>query len=312
MRPARRPVPASILSFAILLTAACGPGAQDDAEHRDGPVVSHAMGETRVPDSPQRVVVLDTGELDAALALGVKPVGMVLADTQNGLPEYLDAEDTDGIEPVGTIGSPNLEKIAALEPDLILSSKVRDAERYELLDSIAPTIFAETVGTTWKENFRLNAQALGKTDEARRVLGEYDQHTDEIGNLVDDPESQQVSALRATGEDFRIYGEGSFIGTILDDAGLGRPENQRTEDTFREISREQISAADGDMLFYSTYGDQGEEELNAVRDSVQWTNLEAVRQDRAIAVPDDTWFLGMGPIGAEHVLDDLQEAVSQD
>jgi iron complex transport system substrate-binding protein len=39
--------------------------------------VEHAMGTAEVTGTPERVVVLDTGELDAVLALGVRPVGAV-------------------------------------------------------------------------------------------------------------------------------------------------------------------------------------------------------------------------------------------
>ena len=34
---------------------------------------------------------------------------------------------------------------------------------------------------------------------------------------------------------------------------------------------------------------------------------DAVKNGKAIEVPDDTWFLGLGPIAANPVLDDLQE-----
>jgi len=47
------------LGFGLALAQPCG-----------GRLVKHAMGETCVPMVPQRVVVLDTGELDSALALG--------------------------------------------------------------------------------------------------------------------------------------------------------------------------------------------------------------------------------------------------
>ncbi len=44
--------------------------AQGSGEAR---TITHAMGETKVPANPQRVVVLDTGELDAAMTLGITP-----------------------------------------------------------------------------------------------------------------------------------------------------------------------------------------------------------------------------------------------
>src|SRR3712207_1306547 len=130
--------------------------------------VTHAMGTTDVPANPQRVVVLDTGELDSALALGVTPVGAVTAFADGEFPAYL-SDHVASIQKVGTIAEPNLEAIVALNPDLIISSKLRHEDIYPQLSQIAPTVFAERVGVVWKDNFKLHAEALGKTAEAQQV-----------------------------------------------------------------------------------------------------------------------------------------------
>ena len=56
------------------------------------------LGETDVVGTPERVVVLDTGELDTALALGVTPVGAVRTDVSDDLPDYLEAAGADPAE----------------------------------------------------------------------------------------------------------------------------------------------------------------------------------------------------------------------
>ncbi|MHA6802708.1 ABC transporter substrate-binding protein [Salinifilum ghardaiensis] len=306
---------ASTIVIALVLALVAGCGSSGNTEQQasaDGPAVKHAMGETQVPKDPKRVVVLDTGELDTALALGVQPVGTVLADTQEGLPSYLDKASKGNIQTVGTIGSPNLEKIASLNPDLILSSKVRDEERYGALSKIAPTVFSETTGKPWKENLRLYAKALGKEQKADQLMRDYEKRTQQIRKLVGgEQNAPTVSALRATGEQLRLYGTGSFIGTILEDSGLKRPKHQQSDETFTEISREQIGAADADYLFHSAYGDQGRQQLDDIRGSAQWTALKAVQNKHAESVPDDTWFLGIGPLAANRVLDDLHRVFSK-
>src|SRR3954467_8274121 len=65
-------------------------------------LVKHAMGESRVPVVPQRVVALDTDELDDALALGVTPIGTVLAIAGQPIQDYLQDRAGD-IVIVGTI-----------------------------------------------------------------------------------------------------------------------------------------------------------------------------------------------------------------
>lgn len=79
-------------------------------------VVAHAMGQSCVPLRPERVVVLGTGELDAALALGLTPVGAVTPYEIGRFPEYLRGY-IKGIVRVGTWSQPDLERIVALKPD---------------------------------------------------------------------------------------------------------------------------------------------------------------------------------------------------
>jgi hypothetical protein len=160
---------AAALSLGAPVARGAGYQATPSPEDREtGPrLIEHAMGETEVPADPQRVVVLDTGELDAAMTLGIKPVGAVEAIPGEGFPSYL--EGTDDIENVGTIAEPSLEKIAALNPDLILSSKLRHEAIYDQLSKIPPTVFAEKTGVAWKGNFDLFAEALGRTEEAEIV-----------------------------------------------------------------------------------------------------------------------------------------------
>ncbi len=52
--------------------------------------------------------MLDTGELDSAMSLGVTLVGSVAAVEGPGFPSYL--QGTGNVENVGTIEEPNLEK----------------------------------------------------------------------------------------------------------------------------------------------------------------------------------------------------------
>ncbi|MQA13504.1 MAG: ABC transporter substrate-binding protein [Pseudonocardiaceae bacterium] len=300
---------AAMLGLLALMATACG-GSGDGAtvapDQPAGPTrtVQHSMGNTEITGTPQRVVVLDTGELDSVLALGVKPVGAVRADEATGPQAYLSDRAT-GIKPAGTVNQPNLEAIAALQPDLILSNKVRHEELYDEFKSIAPTVFAESVGQSWKRNFRVAAQALGKSDQAERILADYRRKAQQVGQRFGDPTQIEVSMVRFMSDAIRLYGEGSFIGTILADAGFARPQIARTDETFVEISQEQLSRADGDVLFHAAYGPDGGTQMSQLTAGPLWQRLGAVTRGDSHQVSDDLWYLGIGPIAADRVLDDL-------
>ncbi len=267
-------------------------------------LIQHAMGETAVPIDPQRVVVLDTGELDAALALGVKPVGSVTRFDDGLFPDYLAAQ-AQGIEAVGTIGTPNLEKMVALQPDLILSNQSRDEERYDLLTAIAPTIFAERIGPVWKENFQLYANALNKAAEAEAVVAAYDARLVDLRAALGD-EELTISMVRFVDGQVRVYHPGSFIGVILADAGLQRPATQQNPDeVWSELSQELIPQLDADVIFYGVYGDPAGTPLDIFLNDPLWAQLRAVQTGRVFAVPDEYWYAGLGFLAANRVIDDL-------
>ncbi|MFI8323198.1 ABC transporter substrate-binding protein [Streptomyces sp. NPDC085529] len=282
-------------------TAAMGTDAKPGQFPR---TLTHAMGTTEVEAAPKRVVVLDVGELDNVVSLGVKPVGYAPSEGDDGIPGYL-AEDAGSPQSVGTINNLNLEAIANLQPDLILGSQLRAADKYDELSKIAPTVFSIRPGFTWKENYLLNAAALDKTAEAKEKLAAYETKAKQLGTDIG-PNKPTVSMVRYLPGKIRLYAKASFIGTILEDAGLPRPKNQQVNDLAVEVSPEKIDQADADWIFTGVYGDAKATKKDAAQGNPLWKNLKAVKGGQAKDVADETWYLGLGVTAANSVLDDLR------
>jgi len=298
------------LAAALPLTA-CG-GAEErsaatgDAADGEFPrTVEHARGSTEIPAEPERVVVLDTGELDTLVALGVTPVGAVTTAVSTGFLSYLQ-EPAEGVAEVGTIGEPDLEAIAAARPDLILSNEVRHADLYDELSQIAPTVFAADLGDTWKENVALAAEALGREEEAADVLEEYESDAAALGESLG--EAPTVSPVRFVAGGIRVYSAESFIGTVLGDIGVPLVDVPAGEvPTFAELSPEQVTLADADVVLWSSYGAPDESGQDEVVGGPLWPRLSAVRDGRAIEVEDDVFYTGIGPTAASLIVDRLGE-----
>ncbi|RZU30724.1 ABC transporter substrate-binding protein [Blastococcus saxobsidens] len=296
------------VTVAVTALSACGSSqeaqdtvAQGDAETRS---ISHVMGTTEVPAEPQRVVTLDTPHLDTALSLGITPAGSVQSDVAGGLPEYL-GDRTQGIEIVGTIEEPELEAIAALEPDLILSSSVRHEGIYDQLSEIAPTVLTD-YEQGWQAIFSTTAEALGMAEEGEEALAEYESRAQEIGDALG-ADGASASIVRFLPDETRIYGPETFSGSILTDVGFALPELPYDEYSMVYISPELIDQANADVVFSTAYGDPA----TTTKDSVTavWDLLEAV-PDCAFEVDDAEWMLGIGPIGAGIVLDDVEATLA--
>ncbi|MFM9368240.1 ABC transporter substrate-binding protein [Streptomyces sp. Da 82-17] len=305
---------ATAATTALALTA-CGAGdAGDSTEAAKGSThtVKTAMGDVKVPDAPKRVVVLDTAELDSAITLGVKPVGATHADVQSGFLDYLPKDEVKGIEDVGAMMTPNVEAIAGLKPDLILTSKIRHEKLYPQLSKIAPTVMTENTGYPWKENFQVHADALGKKAEAKQVVEEYETHAADVTEALGGDAkaaATKVNVVRfVEGADIRIYGRKNYIATILKDVGLGRPAvADKAVDGFSyDVSPEKIDAADADVIFHSTYGDPKKAKETQTTGGSLWKGLKAVEDGKVFAVDDQLWIQGIGYTAANKILDELQ------
>ena len=292
----------ALLAATSLLAACGGTSSGNEGAEPETREVEHAMGVAEVPADPKRVVVLDTGELDDALALGVKPVGAVRIDVATGFLSYLEGQ-TEGIEEVGTISEPSLERIAALKPDLILSSTVRHEAIYEQLNTIAPTVLAPDLGDTWKENFLLYADALNKSDEAERMLADFEAQAAELGETIGTGKS--LSIVRFLPGEIRLYSDQSFSGVILTDMGLTVPEPAVGAETFVELSPEQVTKAEADYLYVSTYGPEDDTDRAKVTAGPLWETIPAVKADEVHDLNDDL-ISGIGIQAAQEILDQFE------
>lgn len=284
--------------------------AEESATEGETRVIVHAMGESVIPVAPQRVVVLDTGELDNTLALGVKPVGAPVTEAL-GYQEYL-ADQLDGIGDTGGISEPNLEAILALQPDLILGSKQRYEAIYEQLAQIAPTVLTESLRVPWQETFAVHADALGKQAEAEALLAAYDAHVAEVQSALGDQlGTTTVSVIRFRPGQVRLYLKSSFIGYILQDVGIARPASQDVDAFSSEITLEQIADVDADYIFITGYATD-DSDMETFLESPMWLLLSGVEAGHALDVNDDTWISGLGVQAANYVLDDLVTYLTQE
>ncbi|MEU7181680.1 ABC transporter substrate-binding protein [Streptomyces celluloflavus] len=266
--------------------------------------IKQAMGTTTLKAAPKRVIVLDVGELDNVVSLGIKPVGYAPTEGDAALPPYL-KKDAGDPQSVGTINGLNLEAINKLKPDLILGSKLRAEKQYAQLSKIAPTVFSIRPGFTWKQNYLLNAAALDKTAEAKANLAAYEAKAKKLGEDIG-TEKPTITMLRYMPQFTRLYAQQSFIGTILKDTGLPRPKNQQVNDLATEVSPENINQADADWIFTGVYGDPKSTKRDTAENNPLWKNLKAVKEGHAKNVKDETWYLGLGVTAANSVLDDLR------
>ncbi|MFE1290327.1 ABC transporter substrate-binding protein [Streptomyces sp. NPDC058751] len=318
-RSARRTTTAYclIVASALALTAC---GSSDGGSGADGPsgtkggrTVTDATGaEVEVPASPKRVVALSEMDLDSALALGVKPVGLTAGRGQKGAPEYLAAQ-AKGIPVVGAVTGPDLEKVVAARPDVILAGQSADEQVLAQLRKIAPTVVTIDGTKSWKKSLRLTGRALGRSEEAEEFLTGYDTRVAGLKKDLGARAGLSVSVARYSAKGTAVMQQGVFISDVLKDLGFERPgiQNRRGEGHSTPVSDENLKEIDGDWLFIGTLSSAGSDAglLDQLAKKPAYRQLKAVRDGHATVIDGSKWTSLGGAEAAESVLEDVRKAM---
>ncbi|MGY4690774.1 ABC transporter substrate-binding protein [Salibacterium sp. K-3] len=305
----------------LLLAAACGTeeeetsGDASDAEGESGSeaeetrTVEHAMGETEIEGTPEKVVTLYQGANDTAAALDIEPIGIVESWTEQPVYKYL-RDDLEGTEIVGQETQPNLEKIAEMDPDVIVATTTRHEDIYEDLSAIAPTVVGEEV-YEWKETLDLMGRTLNMQEEADQLLADYNERIDTFKEKMGDRLPIEASITNFRADHARIFYMG-FAGRVLKDAGFERPEGHDNPDEWgvKLSSKESIPEADAEVIFNFNSGTETEQIEQTYEEWTShplWQELEAVQNDQVHMVKEETWNAGGGVIAANRMVDDLYE-----
>ncbi|MEQ3554534.1 iron-siderophore ABC transporter substrate-binding protein [Pseudonocardia nematodicida] len=185
----RRQMLLGSLAAGGVLLAGCGSGDSGGGEQAAGgeegfPVtLEHKFGTTTIEAAPQRVVSIGYTDHDALLALGVPVVGVRYwyGDESAAVQSWAaDAVQQSGSQPqVLNMTSPDPEKIAALQPDLIVGI-YSDLEQssYDTISAIAPIVAApaefDDYGVPWQDTTRIIGHAVGRSEQAEQLVADVD------------------------------------------------------------------------------------------------------------------------------------------
>lgn len=299
--------------FTVVVAVACNSTSSDTITTAQKPtencrVVQHALGETCIPQNPQRVITLFTPTLANSLALGVRPIASTYI-TGFPLAEYLEGKVNE-VESVGGVNDPNLEKILELKPDLILCTS-RLEGIYQQLSHIAPTaaLSLPFPPPSWKEQLEELAQVLDKEDVSQQLISDYWQRITALKqSLGDRRHTLKVSVANISSEyGIWAYGEKHFSGMVLSDIGLQRPLAQQGDFFYIEnISQEKMIDIDGDVLFFVSWGrDDDKKTLEKLQKNPLWKQLKVVQENKVYFV-DGHWH-GSDIFAINAILDDLEK-----
>lgn len=304
-----------LLGTTALGLSACGSSAEGtgtSSPTRRTRVVDTVKGQVTVPTSPSYVVSINPYATATLYDVGLSPVGVYDEGEEYVSPRYRARwEKAARIGPQGEI---DLEKIAALTPDLIVGVDYTwNTDSYAKLTAIAPTVIAPA--TTWQATAHTVADAGNRLDALTTLRSRLTSRSAAIREDHASVLAAYTWNILQGGFDagrFWLYGPASDAGTILAAAGVRfATASTRVKGSGNTVvSYENIDLlADGDVIgYYAAFDGTPNNKGPQLFAQPGFKALAAVKAGRTVPIPD---FLPGGYGDALAVLDELEAGLKK-
>ena len=271
--------------------------------------IVHDFGTTELKKAPKRIVILDNLYGEILDPLDITPVGATTGQSDSQefstlfKKQYKDAK----VVSVGWQGSPDLDKIAELKPDLILMTGEQE-DLYEELSEIAPTVgYQINTDENWDyhETSLKVAEIFDKRDEMKKDLDRLDAREAVFAeNVKAKFGDQKLMYLRVTDNDVRYYAYGHF-GYLYDTYHFNRAETFNPDDMLQVIDPDKLKDINPDLLIVQA--DSQELLDNKLKNTPVWTSLKAVQNNKVIYADYSTYMLGFGIVSQEAIMKQISD-----
>lgn len=238
--------------------------------------------EVSIEKVPQRIISLAPSNTEILFALG-------LGDRVIGVTRYCNyPEEAKQKEKIGGFADPDLEKIIALKPDLILASGTLQESLVIELEERGQTVFwlyPHTVKDILESFVRIG-EITGSSATAQQLKERIEERIKTVEERVKDiPEQERPTVFRVMGLDppGTIGGE-SFQTDEFWIAG-GKNIFADTDKNYFQLDLETLLKLDPDIIVIC--GEDEEEAKARVKNQEGWGNLTAVKADRIVVISCD-------------------------
>jgi len=288
-------------------------GAEDITEEPAADVateveITDAHGTVIVPVKPEKVVALDSRAFETLAAWGIQlaavPKGVMPADSP-----YVTDE---AVQDIGNHREPNLEIIAAIDPDLVIIGQ-RFADFYEDVKALVPNAVvidldfnvsetAENPGQNLVDGFINTTLSLGKifdkNEEAAKLVADFEKSivdakaayngTDKMISVIVSGGNIGYSAPKSG----RVWGP---IADLLGWTSALEVDNTTSDHQGDDISVEAIAQSNPDWIFVLDRDASVSSTTDAVPaqdvidNSPALKNTKAVKEGKIVYAPNDTY-----------------------
>lgn len=322
---------AFLLAFTL---AACGSGGSSEKTDASAAASDSGQwprtiktddGDLTLDKQPEKIVSTSTTLTGSLLAVGAPVVASAatspnvpdLSDDQGFFNQWSDVAKDKGVKKLWANDSPNVEKAADYDPDLIVVSKNSGDSVFDKVDQlrqIAPVLVIDYSDASWQDVTKKIGEATGHESDAENVVKDFDQKVEKTKGEISVPE-EAVSP-------FIVFGDGSGAAALTTEAPqvqileqLGFTITQIPDDVKGDTS---MGKDRGDMVSLSMENVQkglpgkiwiviGADDTakSEIKDSKAFNTSDAVKNGKVYYTPGETFRLDY--YSAQMELESLQK-----
>lgn len=244
--------------------------------------ITHLSGKTIVEAKPLKIATPYISFVDYMAVLDTYPIaGQGIEIIERNFPSLSKRIAGKGIQDLGM--EANLEKLLAVQPDLIIAADDMK-EQYERLSQIAPTVIFPQAGD-WRETLKQIAEVIGEEEKAEQVLAEFDRKSAAYKEKLAFRQNESVLFTMYSGKEmFVMWNDGRFD-PFYKGLGLKLVEAAQANG---QITLESLAALNPDHLFVINNWQNpiqgGVRE--AMKNSKVWNSMNAVKNNRVYELAD--------------------------
>lgn len=240
--------------------------------------VEAAKAKVTAMDEEPRIIATSPATADICDRLELDLVG-VCSSTISTIPERY-AE----VEQVGTSMSPDMEIVASLSPDWILSPASLQSDlqpKYEAIDTDWAFLNLRSVPGMYRSIQELG-EIFGREEQAQELVDEFTEFYEEYSTRNEGKESPKVLILMGLPGSYIIATENSYVGSLVELAG-GENVYAGTDQEFLTVNTEDMKTKEPDIILCAAHAlpDQVTEMIKEDFETNDiWQHFDAVQNDR--------------------------------
>lgn len=281
-----------------MILSGCGQTSTQKAKTEDKgylTVTDDLQRSVTLAKKPEKIIVLSPSFLEPLHAVDAKLIAR--PTSKNHVPDF-----AKNLEEVGSVYNINIEKVVALQPDLVIAYEGMHDKFVPILESNHIPVLVVRMKTYQEvlDRVKLFAQVTGEIAKGDALTKSMQDDVQQVIGKIP-KEQKKIAILHSTAKSVTVQLEGSIAGSTakmlgFNNVAVGSKALEKDPDS-APYSLEKLVESDPEIIFVVTMGNMQEIKKRMMEDvesNPAWSSLNAVKNKHVYFLPQELFLLNPG------------------